>query len=114
MTLEDLIAYKNFVYSEYERARDENSRKTASLAFQVASLEESIAEELIKLGKPEQACINFVSQGSMLVELNRIPEAKAAWERAKSITSKDKLKQWVDDGIKALDQAVSQSAQDKN
>jgi hypothetical protein len=101
MTTDDLIAYKNFVFGEYEQAKNDNNlRKMKSLAFQVADLEESIAEELIKEGNPDRAAVNLVSQGSMLFEIGRIPEGKAAWEKAKTITTKDSIKNWVDEGLK--------------
>lgn len=100
MNLEELIAYKNFIYGEYDRAKDENnSRKMASHAFHVASLEESIADELIATGKSEQAVINLISQGSMLMELGRIQDCKAAWERAKSIATNQKVIDWIEAGL---------------
>lgn len=98
--IDDLVAYKNVVFSEYEQAKLNNSRKLKSLTFQLASLEESIAEEHEKAGNLDRAAVNFVSQGSFLFELGRIPEGKAAWERAKAVTTKESLKNWVDEGLK--------------
>lgn len=100
MTIDDLVAYKNFVYGEYDRAKDENNtRKMASHAFHVASLEESIADELIAIGKPDQAVINLISQGSLLMELGRIQDCKAAWERAKGIATNEKVIAWIETGL---------------
>lgn len=102
MTLEDLVIYKNFVYGEYETAKAKNSPKAKSHAFHVASLEESIAEELIKQGRGEEAVINLVSQGSMLFELGRNTEGKSAWERARGLTTKEPVKKWIDEGLQKL------------
>lgn len=100
MELDDLIAYKNIVFSEYERAKADKSRKYYSLTFQVATLEESIAEELMKIGKFNQAAVNYVSQGSFLFELGRLTEGKAAWDKAKEATKSETLKAWIDEGLK--------------
>lgn len=99
MTIEELINYKNFIYDEYDRAKNEHSNKARGLAFQVASLEESIADELIKAGDLTRAAINLVSQGSLLMELGRIAECKAAWEKALSVTTNEKLKAWIQTGL---------------
>lgn len=100
MTIDDYLSYKTVVFGEYERAKTEGSQKLPSLTFQMATLEESIAEEHVKAGNPEQAVINYVSQGSYLFEIGRIPEGKAAWELAKSLTTKDKVKSWIEEGLK--------------
>lgn len=100
MLIDDLAAYKSVVLEEYERAKADMSYRLPSLTFQIASLEESIAEEHVKAGNPEDAVIYYISQGSYLMELGHIPEGKAAWERAKSLTSKEKVKNWVDEGLK--------------
>jgi len=103
MTLEELIIYKNFVYGEYEVAKAKNSHhKMRSHAFHVASLEESIADELIKQGRSEDAVINLISQGSMLIELGRNTEGKSAYERARGLTTKETVKKWIDEGLQKL------------
>ena len=101
--LDDLIHYKNFVFGEYERAKNEHSPKVGSLAFQTASLEESIAEEQIKVGRPEDAVIHLVSQGSLLMEIGHFVDARSAWERAKALTSKEKVKNWIDEELRKAD-----------
>lgn len=106
--IEELIAYKNTVFSEYERAKAVGSYKLPSLTFQLASLEESIAEEYAKVGNPNRAAVNYVSQGSFLFELGRIPEGKAAWERAKTITDNEKLRNWIDEGLKQYSGTISE------
>lgn len=99
MQLEDLKAYRDFVFGEFERARDGRSRKAPSLAFQIASLDESIAQELEKAGQMDEAAYYYVSQGQYLIENNHINEARAAWEKAKSIATKEVIKKWVDEGL---------------
>lgn len=108
MNIDDLIAYKGVVFGEYERAKAEKSYRLPSLIFQLASLEESIAEEHAKAGNPDRAAVNYVSQGSFLIEIGHISEAKAAWERAKSLTTKDSLRNWIDEGLKRYTTGISE------
>jgi hypothetical protein len=99
MQLSDLIAYRDIVFGAFETAKGTGSPKARSLAFQIASLDESIGEELQKTGEMDQAAYWFVSQGEYLIEIGRIAEAKVAWEKAKSIATKDVIKKWVDEGL---------------
>lgn len=108
MTIDDLVAYKGVVFGEYERAKADNSYRLPSLVFQLASLEESIAEEHVKAGNPDRAAVNYVSQGSFLFEIGHILEGKAAWERAKSLTTKDTLRNWIDEGLKKYSMEIGE------
>jgi hypothetical protein len=108
MTIDDLTAYKGVVFGEYERAKANNSSRLPSLIFQLASLEESIAEEQAKAGNPDRAAVNYVSQGSFLFEMGHIAEGKAAWELAKSLTTKDSLRNWIDEGLKQFSTGITE------
>lgn len=102
MQLEDLKAYRDIVFGEFERAKNDGLRKALSLAFQIADLDESIAQELEKAGQMDEAAYYYVSQGQYLVEIGRVNEAKAAWEKAKSIATKEVIKKWVDEGLQKI------------
>ena len=99
MTLEELIAYRDLLYAEYDRAQNLGLRKADSLAFQIASINESIAEEYLKAGFPDSAVWSYLSQGEYLGKLGRIEESKAAWIKARDLTTNEKVKSWINIAI---------------
>lgn len=99
VAVDALVAYKNFLYGEYDIAKAAGSSKLPSITFHLATLEESIAEELLKASKPMEAVIHLVSQGSLLVEIDHKEEARTVFEKAKTLTDSDKVKKWIDEAL---------------
>lgn len=95
MTVEELIAYRHLLQTEHERV-DPESRKRASLAFQIASISESIAEEHIKAGDPTDAVWDLLTQSEYLGLLGRYSEKKEVLKKIKGLTSNDKILTWLD------------------
>lgn len=99
MTVNDLVAYRDVLFAEYDRVKDQ-PKKANSLAFQIASISESIAEEYVKTGERTTATLSYLIQGEYLFTLGRNQEGFTAWQKAKDTTDNEKLKSWIEDNLK--------------
>lgn len=96
-SIDDLIVKKNHQLQDMERVRVHGKpEEVKKLALGVAFLELKIADELIRLNKPEEAVVNLVSRASCLMLAGRARLAMRAYDRAKKATKDGKYLRWIE------------------
>lgn len=97
MQIEDYLAYRQLLFSEYDTHK--GTKKGQSLAFQIASISETLAEEYAKLGHVEPAAKAYLTQGEFLFNLSRVNEGISALEKAKATTKSEQIRKWIDGAL---------------
>ena len=103
MNVAELIKEKSRILLELEAAKlGKKRREVFQLASKAASLESTIAYQLLINEQSEDAVINLISAASCLIDSRRLPEAKRILTHARRITLTSSISTWIDGELARL------------